>query len=170
MTVEGCAECGYDFGWDRTSLLTRCDAFPIALQDMLATADPARVRRRTATGLWAPIEYGAHLGEAVHWYVGRIRRVLDEDRPRLEPFDFDAAAEEGEYGDRSVGDVVADVRTACRELADIARAVSTIQLRRCGLGSDGSPRSAESLLVRAEHEVVHHELDLRRGLGLLSDF
>jgi hypothetical protein len=34
------------------------------------------------------------------------------------------------------------------------------------MGSDGSPRSVELLLARAGHELAHHELDLRRGLGL----
>ncbi len=167
MVAESCAECGFDFEWDRAKLLARCGDLPMTLQDLLAEA--AWVRRRPAPGVWAPIEYAAHVGKAVHWYVGRIRRVLDEDRPQLEPFDFDAAAEEGEYCGRDIGEVVADVRTACRELADVARSVSANQLHRCGLGTDGSPRPVESLLVRVDHELVHHELDLRRGLGLVSE-
>jgi len=35
-------------------------------------------------------------------------------------------------------------------------------------GSDGSPRSVETLLARAGHELAHHELDLRRGAGLVQ--
>jgi hypothetical protein len=165
VVAERCADCGYDLGWDRANLLARCRDFPMTLQDMLVTADAARVRRRTA-----PIEYAAHIGDAVRWYVGRIRRVLDQDLPQLKPFGFDAAAEEGEYCGCDIGEVVADVRTACRELADIARPVSATHLRRSGLASDGSPRSAHSLLVRVDHELVHHDLDLRRGLGLAHEF
>lgn len=103
--------------------MARCDGFPVVLKNMLA-ADADCVRRRPAAEVWAPIEYAAHVGEAVGWYAGRIRRVLDEDHPQLESFDFDAAAEKGEYLHRSVSEVVADVRTAYREVADIARTVS----------------------------------------------
>ncbi len=136
------------------------------MADLLKSADRHVVQRRPGAEVWSAIEYAAHVGEAVCWYVGRIRRVLKEDLPQLAPFDFDAAAEEGDYHRRSIDEVVADLRTACRALADLARSVSGSQLSRCGLSSDGSPRSVALLLTRAEHELVHHELDLRRGLGL----
>ncbi len=130
----------------------------------MLSADPERIRARVDPHVWSPLEYAAHVGEAVRWYVGRIRCVLDEELPQLAPFDFDAAAEEGEYYRRSIDQVVADLRAACRALADLARSVSSSQLGRYGLGSDGSPRSGALLLTRAEHELVHHELDVRRGL------
>lgn len=136
------------------------------MNDIPKSTDESFIRRPPGPDVWSPVEYAAHTGEAVRWYVGRIKRVLDEDLPRLEPFDFDAAAEEGEYDRRSVDTVVADLRTSCRQLADIARSVSGSQLTRYGLARDGSPRSVSLLLTRADHELVHHELDLRRGLGL----
>jgi hypothetical protein len=164
VVPEGCHECGFDSGEDRTSLAARSDAFPEIVNDILRSADANLIRRRPAPEVWSPVEYAAHVGEAVRWYVGRIRCVLEEDLPQLESFDFDAAAEAGEYYRRRIDAVVADLRTSCRELADIARSVSASQLSRYGLGSDGSPRSVASLLTRADHELVHHEFDLRRSL------
>lgn len=156
---------GLDSGVDRTSLAERCDGFPRVVEDILGSADSHLIRRRPEPEIWSSIEYAAHVGEAVCWYVARIRCVLDVDFPQLAPFDFDAAAEKGEYRRRSIDVVVADLRTACRELTNIAQSVSGNQLNRYGLGSDGSRRSVALLLTRAEHELVHHELDLRRGTG-----
>lgn len=144
----------------------RCDAFPDLVEDLLVAADPDLLRTRLDPRIWSPIEYAAHLADAVRWYVGRVRCVLDESRPQLSPFDFDAATEIGEYYRRDIDQVVADLRAGCQALGDLAKSVTDDQLGRCGLGSDGSPRSVALLLARAEHELVHHELDLRRGLGL----
>ncbi len=165
MHSDRCAECGFDFMEDPVSLAARCELFSATLQSLLTSADPDVVRCRPAPEIWSVLEYGAHVGEAVLWYVARIRRVLNEELPQLEPFDWDAAAVAGQYNRRNVDAVVADVRSACRELADLAGSMTEDQLSRQGVGSDGSPRSAELLLARAGHELVHHESDLRRGLG-----
>ena len=155
MPADRCAECGFNFKEDKASLVARCGDFPEALKDVLESAANERIRARPVPEIWAPIEYAAHVGEALRWYAQRIRRVLDEDFPKLKPFDFDAAADAGEYRRRSVDMVLTDLRGACRELANIARPVSDLQLGRCGLGSDGSPRSVALLLARAHHEPVH---------------
>jgi hypothetical protein len=153
------------FKEDEASLVARCGDFPEAVKDVLESTANERIRARPVPEIWAPIEYAAHVGEALRWYAQRIRRVLDEDFPKLEPFDFVAAADAGECRRRSVDMVLIDLRAACRELANIARPVSDLQLSRCGLGSEGSPRSVALLLARAHHELVHHELDLRRGVS-----
>ena len=38
-----------------------------------------------------------HTGQAVAWYHGRVQRILTEDWPQLEAFDWDAACDEGHY-------------------------------------------------------------------------
>lgn len=169
MVGVGCAECGFGGGSDSAGLVVRCEAFGRFVDGVLGSGDPEGIRRRPEAGVWSMVEYCAHVGEAVGWYVGRVECVLEEDLPQLAPFDFDAAAEDGQYSQRSIDRVVADVRAACGALAELVRSVSGEQLRRCGLGSDGSPRSVELLLARAEHELVHHELDVRRGLEILGE-
>ena len=161
MPADRCAECGFNFREDRASLVARCGDFPEVVKDVLESTPDERIRARPVPS----IQYAAHVGDALCWYAQRIRRVLDEDFPKLEPFDFDAAADSGEYRRRSIDTVLTDLRAACSVLANIARPVSDRQLIRFGLGSDGSPRSVALLLARAHHELVHHELDLRRGVG-----
>lgn len=78
-----------------------------------------------------------HLAEAVRWYAGRIRRVLQEEHPQLSPFDFDAAAEAAEYHRFTVDEVIAELRLACGALANLTRSLDYADLSRYGLGSDG---------------------------------
>ena len=142
----------------------RATRFPATLGNLLADADSDEVRRRPAPAIWSPIEYAAHTGDAVHWYVERIYRVLREDRPKLAPFDWDLATEQRDYRRRSIPRVLAAVEQACSEFTNLARSLNRDDLQKTGVGSDGSPRTVEVLLGRADHELVHHEMDIRRGL------
>jgi hypothetical protein len=54
--------------------------------------DNGRLRRRPAAGEWAIIEVVAHLADTEQRALGRVRRMLAEDSPLLEPFDQEALA------------------------------------------------------------------------------
>lgn len=153
-----CDECGFDFELDLVALAERCSTAADAVRVSLSSGS---IGERPAAGVWAPIEYAAHLGDAIEWYVDRVHLVLAEDRPQLAPFDFDAVA--GEYARRSRDEVVDAVGSACRRLADVAGSLGASQLGRSGVGSDGTARTVATLLARADHEIVHHLMDLRRG-------
>lgn len=83
----------------------------------------------------------------------------------MESFDWDGAAELGCYVERPSRRVLDDVERARRRLREGIAGVGPSELDRVGIGSDGSPRSMEQLLARVVHELMHHELHLRRGLG-----
>lgn len=120
--------------------------------------------RRPNPRTWSPLEYAAHVSEAIPWYVARIQKVLRETDARLTVFDWDLAASEGKYRQRSVETVTTDLRRACAALAELAGSATEDDLARTGTGSDGTPRTVQALLARAGHELAHHELDIRRGL------
>ena len=161
---EPCPVCGYLATGDLAATADRARRFPGTLAELLDSADSATVRHRIEPRLWSPLEYGAHVGEAVDAYLDRVDDVLLHDRPRLVPVDWIRAAEVGEYRRRSVQQVLGDVRRACRRLSDLAASLTPEELRRQGIGSDDRPRSVELLITRADHELAHHELDLRRVL------
>jgi DinB superfamily len=162
---DPCPACGYRFTGDLVSTADRARTFPEVLAMLLDAADSATVRHRTEPRVWSPLEFGAHVGEAVDAYLDRVDRVLSHDRPRLEPVDWVRAAEIGEYRRRSVQRVLHDVEDACGRLADVAATVSPEELGRQGVGSDDQPRTVELLITRADHELAHHEHDLRRLLS-----
>ncbi|QDP96820.1 DinB family protein [Microlunatus elymi] len=161
ITGRRCGPCGFDFTGDLAACVQDAERFPATLAEVLAAADSATVRHRTEPHVWSLIEYGAHTAEAVRWYLDRIGQVLQEDRPQLSPIDWDEQAELGEYRRRSVRRVCDDATAACAELATMINSLSADQLGREGIGSDGSPRTVEILIARADHELVHHEHDLQ---------
>ena len=169
MPARACVECGFDFEMDLPALLAACEDAPATIGHLLA-ASGACLDQRPTRDVWAPIEYAAHVAEALRWYTERVDRVLAEAAPQLVPFDFDLAAEMGSYSRRSLDIVVAEVASAARALATSAAGLTAAELQRCGIGSDRSPRSVEALLVRAHHELIHHEWDLRRAAGPSSGF
>lgn len=168
-TPPACTECGFDHAPDLARLTARCNSFPEAVGQLLSATTRECIRRRRAPHVWSALEYAAHVSEAVRWYTQRVRRVLDEELPHLMPYDFDGAAESGEYNSREIGQVVDELRSVCNALANLAESLDSSQLRRRGRGSDGTPRTVTALLSRAEHELSHHELDIRRSLSATGD-
>lgn len=162
--MPACDECRFGFEETPGQLVDRCAAFGRDMTEVLhATAHEVLLRRPDAR-TWSPLEYAAHVGEVLPWYVARIRKVLRETGPRLAGFDWDLAAGEGKYRQRDVESVARDVGRACDELAEVAGSVTEDDLARAGIGSDGTPRTVRVLLARAGHELSHHELDIRRGV------
>jgi len=107
-------------------------------------------------------EYAAHLRDALAFYQHRIRRVLDEDRPRLEPFDFATACEAGAYATEVPAEVFRGLRLEGEGLGGRLTPLTDSAWHRVGLGSQGDERTLIVLARRAAHEGVHHLLDIGR--------
>lgn len=165
VTVVACTECGFDGLSHPTVLKGSADRFGARVARLVGESDADALRARPMHGAWSAQEYVGHVGDAVRWYAGRIRRGLDEDRPVLQPLDWDAYTEGADYHETPVEDLVRRTGNACAELGDVVAALEPAQLIRECVGSDGTPRTIEMLLVRAHHELVHHCLDIRRRLG-----
>lgn len=78
-------------------LLDSYRATPVILRALLRDVDDASARRRPASGNWAIVETVAHLADVEERFVGRIRRILNEDQPVLVAFDQAALADERNY-------------------------------------------------------------------------
>jgi hypothetical protein len=124
----------------------------------------ARLVERPEPSVWPVLEYAGHSADAVGWYCDRIELVLAQPGVHLAPKDWDAATVSAGYRRRSTERVLADARAAGVRFASLCRALDESALARCGLGSDGSPRSVGQLMARAAHEAVHHEQDIVKGL------
>jgi hypothetical protein len=74
-------------------------ATPLVLRTLVNGVDDGRLRRRPAPGEWAIIEVVAHLADAEERALSRVRRMLAEEDPQLEPFDQEALAEQRCYFD-----------------------------------------------------------------------
>lgn len=168
--MDSCEECGFE--GDQVALTVAIHAlaeFPAIASELLLDASEGSLRRPPRPGAWSPLEYGAHIGEAVEWYHARISRALTHHQPRFLPFDWDAACRERRYNERATPRVIADVERSCASLAADLRVLPPPDWQRFGIGSDGSRRSVAELARRAAHEVVHHSQDMSAGLHELQE-
>ena len=67
---------------------------PVVLRALVDGVDDARLRRRPAPREWAIIEVVGHLADTEERALARVRRMLAEEDPELEPFDQEALAEQ----------------------------------------------------------------------------
>jgi len=164
-----CAECGFD--WEGTQavdlvdeLRVLPDRYRMPLTRFLPGEDAALLRSRPEPAVWSALEYAAHTADALDFYAGRIARVLDEDRPELTAFDFDAACAQRRYNERSADEVLDGLAGSAARLADLLEVIDAAAWDRVGIGSDGGDRSVLLLARRAVHEGHHHLLDVGRVL------
>jgi hypothetical protein len=162
--VRRCAECGYDWDGPTDMAVATISALPASIARHLDAAgirdEDDRLRTRPAARVWSPLEYLAHTGDAIDWYVGRVRRVLTEDRPALDGFGWDAHTARQNYRHRHLTDVLGDLGRACASGTALLAPLSAADLGRTGTGTDGGPRTVAGLVHRAAHEARHHMYDI----------
>lgn len=158
-----CTECRYSWGGSPEHAV---GDFPDQLSRLLRGVRDSDgwLRARPAAEVWSPLEYLAHTGDAIGWYAARISRILTEDRPCLDPFDWDAHTAGQRYHERHLTDVLATVRGTCAGLTAGLQALTATEWARQGIGSDGSVRTVAQLADRAGHEAHHHLRDIELGL------
>lgn len=100
----------------RLELLKTLRATPVVAEALIACfADDPALRRRPAEDEWAAVEVVAHLADTEERALSRVRRMVDEDAPVLEPFDQAALAVERGY-------LELDARAELRRLVELRAA------------------------------------------------
>lgn len=156
-----CEECGFEVdGVPFAATVSLVAGFPRVAARMLRGAPELDLRRNPRPVMWSALQYAVHTGEALSWYRARIHRVLTEPEPRLLPFDWDAACRSGRYHERATGQVLVDLDHSAAAFVAELNGLEPSKRLRCGIGSDGSPRSIEELARRAAHEAAHHARDI----------
>ncbi|MBM7789471.1 DinB family protein [Tenggerimyces flavus] len=164
--MSRCEECGYHWDGRPAEAIATIRELPAALSKVIGERGDRdeRLRARPAPEVWSPLEYVAHTGDAIGWYEQRIHRVLTEDQPKLEPFDWDAYTEGQQYRERRLDEVLASVGWRCATFVELLENLPAATWQREGVGSGGQPRTVEQLAHRAAHEACHHLQDVRQQL------
>jgi hypothetical protein len=81
----------------RAEIVKTLRATPVVLRALVDGVEEAGLQRRPGPGEWAIIEVVAHLADTEERALGRVRRMLAEDNPQLEPFDQEALAVQRRY-------------------------------------------------------------------------
>ncbi len=160
-----CSECGFDWELDVRGVVACIAGAPGAFRRAIDGIEPARLSGRAHTTEWSPVEYLAHVGDALGWYATRVGQVLSGDGPLAPGPDWDALVDEHArtgLSARGALDMLDEVAGA------LGRALGRLAPDRwdaAGVAPDGGARSVAALARRAAHEAHHHLFDLRRLLG-----
>jgi hypothetical protein len=163
--MRACVQCGFaGAAAPAESAIQLVSGLPEAVTRMLARADAQTQRRRPAPDVWSPLEYVGHCVDVMTWYGERIGRLLTEDAPQLEPFDWDTHTRHRHYRNIRTEEILNRLGRSCKELTTLLCGLGPGDWKRTGTGSDGTARTVADLARRAAHEAVHHALDIRAGL------
>lgn len=120
--------------------------------------------RRSDPDTWSPLEYAAHVRDALAVFEERIRLMLTQDNPVLPDWDQDTAAIEGNYNDSNPVTVAMQLDSAITSAGGLLDGLDSAVYGRKGQRSDGSPFTVQTLSRYFAHDVAHHLHDVTKPL------
>jgi hypothetical protein len=141
-----------------------CEAEVDVPSDMFATMAemPKNVSRsfrepRRLEGVgWTPHEVAAHLADIEVTLGWRIRKVLSEDRPELQPFDQDLWASSLYYGQRDLATSLATYSANRQSNLELLRAAGAAGIERQFKHPEFGERPLRELIAHiADHDIAH---------------
>jgi hypothetical protein len=146
----------------RAEIIKTLRATPVVLRALVDGVDDARLRRRPAAGEWAIIEVVGHLADTEERALARVRRMLAEDDPELEPFDQEALAEERHYLELSLEEELARLEDLRRQHLAELEALDGSGWARTGRHGEHGELSVELYETHVAAEEVDHLAQIAR--------
>jgi DinB superfamily len=169
---ERCDECGFVYAEvspaDAVEKLRSFGRrYKAPLTRFLAGEDgDSLLRERPEDGVWSPLEYAAHVRDAIRFNGYLARRALTEDRPTLPAPNPDQAAVDNNYNAEDPAAVAEGIEERASKLAAMVEDVedpSSWARVAVWEGRDGDFTSLY-FVRNAVHEGHHHLLDVGRVL------
>jgi hypothetical protein len=138
---------------------------------IVAGLPPSELARPEAPGRWSMLHVVRHLGDSELVWAYRFRRILAEDRPRIEGYDQDQWADRLHYDRADATEAITELRALRTGTLRLIRALDASDLRRVGVHSERGEESIEhQIRMYAGHDVLHlNQLArIRDTLGLRS--
>jgi len=114
-------------------LVARLDAQLDSLRLVLARATPATLEARPRPEEWSAREHLAHLARHHAVFLGRLRRLLAEDRPALGRYRAEDDPEWPAWAGLPLDEILARLRAVRSELLALVRGLSPTESARTGL-------------------------------------
>jgi S-DNA-T family DNA segregation ATPase FtsK/SpoIIIE len=170
--MDDCDECGFSYGG-----LVIAEA-PSALRvggerlaEDLFSGDDASIHTRPDPVTWSVIEYTCHVRDVLLVQRDRILLALVEEAPRFAPMYREERITTAGYDRESATEVAQELTVVTNLLAKVVTLLDDRQLARTCVYNYPEPRVRDlAWAVRhSVHEVVHHEMDVRRVRTQLMD-
>ncbi len=131
----------YNLPVDRKEVIAAIRSLPDRLDALYEGLSDDELRRRPAPEEWSILAVCCHLRDAAQIEGMRIRRLLEEENPTLDPYDPEALARERNYQDDDPGRVRTAVRAFWGGLAYQLEGLSEEEWQRGGLHPESGPES-----------------------------
>jgi DinB superfamily len=148
----------------RVEIVKTLRATPVVVRALVAGVDQARLRQRPAPGEWAIIEVVGHLADTEERALGRVRHMVAEDDPELEPFDQEALAEERHYLDLDLNGELARLEELRRQHLAVLEGLDALGWERTGRHGEHGTMSVELYETHVAAEEVDHLAQIARLL------
>jgi hypothetical protein len=145
-------------------ILKTLRATPVVLRALVGEIENDRLRTRPAAGEWAIIEVVGHLADTEERALDRVRRMLREDNPVLEPLDQEALAEERHYLDLDLNQELDRLEQLRRQHLALLEALDASGWERTGRHGDHGMMSVELYETHVSAEEVDHLAQIARLL------
>ncbi len=137
---------------ERDEILRALRALPDEIDELTAGLNDEALRRRPPGDDWSILEVCCHLRDDAEIEGLRVRRLVEEESPTLEPYDQEALALERDYLNDDIGRVRTAVRAFWGGLAYQLEGLSDEQWERAGTHPEVGRVSVRSC---AESEAEH---------------
>ena len=136
--------------------VARLGAMPAFVDAAIASAAPGELLRQPAPGEFSLVEHACHLRDLEReGYLVRVRRMLSEHEPALEPFDGDAIAAARDYPAQDARAAAREFAAARRELLALVAPLTPAELAREGSFGDRRVCFADVIAMMVEHDRGH---------------
>ena len=149
----------------RLELLKSMRAVPEVLRALVRCFDPDALARRPSAEEWAPVEIVAHLADTEDRALARVRRMLTEAEPDLEPFDQVALAEERRYIELDASEQLSRFQALREEHLAVLESLDDAGWERIGIHGEHGRMSVERYESHVAAEEVDHLAQLSRLIG-----
>jgi hypothetical protein len=146
----------------RLELRKSMAAVPVILRRLRDRFDAESLKRRPSPDEWAAVEVVAHLADGEEWALRRVKRMLAEDEPELEPFDQAALAVERRYLELDADTELARFERLRSEHLAILSALDDAGWKRVGIHGEHGRMTIELYESHVAAEEVDHLAQLSR--------
>jgi hypothetical protein len=149
--------------------IERLEAMPAFVSQAVEAAAPDALAYRPGPDEFSLLEQACHLRDLEReGYLVRVRRMLTEPEPALEPFDGAAVASARKYMEQDARLAAQDFTAARRELTGLLAPLTDNDLERRGT-FDGQPVTFRDLIAMIlEHDRGHRD-EIERLLARTED-
>jgi hypothetical protein len=138
--------------------IARLESMPRFLAAALGSVPASDLARQTVAGEFSLVEHACHLRDLEReGYLVRVRRMLAEREPALEPFDGGAIAAARDYPSQDAFHAARDFAAARAELLALIAPLTPAELAREGMFGDRRVCFADVISMMVEHDRGHRE-------------